>query len=123
MDTVDYGMGLCFMLYVFITCCICCISECLVVRKSKIIKFYDYWKTFHNCSWFLFLFDNDVGLWDAPSRRALPAAAGENKSSRPQSVVLVGNGVAIPSSGECPEPFSKRLLLGSVGAGVYSVHA
>ena len=33
-------------------------------------------------------------------------------SSRTQSVVPAGSGVAIPSSGECPEPFSEMAFIG-----------
>ena len=51
-------------------------------------------------------------MWDAPSFGALLAATEENKSSRTQSVVPVGKGVAIPSSGECPKPFSERAFIG-----------
>ena len=61
-------------------------------------------------------------MWDAPSCRALPAAADENESSRTQSVVLVGKGVAIPSCGECLQPFLKTAFI-EVCTGVYSVHA
>ena len=53
-------------------------------------------------------------VWGAPSRRALLATVDENKSSQTQSVVPVGKGVAIPSSGECPEPFSKTAFIGIV---------
>ena len=51
-------------------------------------------------------------LWDAPSRGTLQAIAEKKKSSWTQSVVLVGKGVAIPFSGECPEPFSEMAFIG-----------
>ena len=51
-------------------------------------------------------------VWDAQSHGTLPAAADENKSSRTQSVVPAGKGVAIPCSGECPKPFSEMAFIG-----------
>ena len=51
--------------------------------------------------------------WDAPSLGALPVVTkDENEWSQTQSVVPAGKGVAIPSSGECPEPFSEMALIG-----------
>ena len=51
-------------------------------------------------------------MWDAPSCRALPAAVDENNSSCTQSAVPAGKGVATPSSGECPKPFSETAFIG-----------
>ena len=50
-------------------------------------------------------------LWGTLSHRALPAAVDENKLPQTQSV-LVGKGVAIPSSGKCPDPFSEMAFIG-----------
>ena len=50
----------------------------------------------------------DMGCPVPPS---FPATANENKSSGTQSVVPAGKGVAIPSSGECPEPFSETAFI------------
>ena len=50
-------------------------------------------------------------VWDAESCGALPASVDENKSSWIQSVVPAGKGVAIPSSGECPEPSSETTFI------------
>lgn len=43
----------------------------------------------------------------------LPQMADKNKSSRTQSVVPVGKGVVIPSTGECLEPFSETSFIGN----------
>ena len=51
-------------------------------------------------------------MWDASSPGALPAAMDENESSQTQSVDLLGKGVAIRSSGECPELFSETVFIG-----------
>ena len=51
-------------------------------------------------------------MWDAESCGDLPASVDENKSSWIQSVVPAGKGVAIPSSGECPEPSSEMAFIG-----------
>ena len=61
------------------------------------------------------------------SSKALPGQRGSEIShqiSHPghNLVVLAGKGVAIPSSGERPEPFPKWLLLGMVCVGVYIIH-
>ena len=59
-------------------------------------------------------------LPEAPSHGVLPATSDENKLSQTQSVVPAGKGVVIPSSGECPKPFSKMAFIGIV---MCSIHA
>ena len=54
---------------------------------------------------------NDPTIWDTPSRGVLPDSVDENESSWTHSVVPAGKGVAIPSSGECPEPFSDMAFI------------
>ena len=56
-----------------------------------------------------------------PSLEALPATEDEAELPWTQSVVLAGKGVAIPSSGESPEPFSFSVGLGSAAG--YSARA
>ena len=50
-------------------------------------------------------------MWDAPSCGTLQATMEENESSQTQSVVLMGKGVVIPSSGACPKPFSQTAFI------------
>ena len=50
-------------------------------------------------------------MWEALSPGALPATE-ENELSWTQSLVPAGKGVAIPCSGECPEPFSEMAFIG-----------
>ena len=53
-----------------------------------------------------------VGGMGTPSLEALPATEDEAELPWTQSVVLAGKGVAIPSSGECPESFSEIAFIG-----------
>ena len=58
-----------------------------------------------------------------PAELSQPQWMKRKESSWTQSVVPAGKGVAIPSSGEYPKPFSKMAFIGMVCAGVHSMNA
>ena len=62
-------------------------------------------------------------MWDGPSLGVLPARDNETELSWTQSVVLAGKRGQFPLVGNAPSPSLKQLLLVSVSAGVYSMHA
>ena len=65
------------------------------------------------CKQFLSKEFEQISVGDAPSSRALPAAADENKSSWTESCCSRGKGGGNSLTGERPGPFSQTAFIGN----------